>query len=128
MKAAPILLLLAFACAGCDDDEPRYAGLSFDVQSAPPTPVSVESDRIELIAGLAVKVGVDPLSTSETDYEKHDVVTLRSDAADLLAVYGTQDAREFVLVGLREGDTCLQVRINRVEQECIEVTILPSGE
>lgn len=128
MKAVRSLLLLACVCAGCDDDNPHYAGLSFDVQSAPPIPVSVESDRIELIAGLAVKVGVEPLSSSGTDYQARDLVTLRADDADLLAVYGTEDAREFVLVGLREGDTCLQVRIDRVERECIEVRILPSGE
>jgi hypothetical protein len=129
MRAWPQLLLLSMlACAGCDDGAPRYAGLSFDVQSAPPVPVSVESDRIELVAGLAVKVAVDPISAGESDYSGRDLVALRAEDADLLAVYGSEDAREFVLVGLREGDTCLQVKINRQERECIEVRILPSGE
>jgi hypothetical protein len=128
VRAHHLLLLVAVAWAGCDEDSPRYAGLEFDVQFVPPVPVSVESDRIELIAGLAVKVGVDPISASATDYSGRDLVTLRAEDADLLAVYGTEDAREFVLVGLREGDTCLQVKINREERECIEVRILPSGE
>jgi hypothetical protein len=123
-----LLLLSALACTGCDDDSPRYAGLSFDVQSAPPVPVSVESDRIELVTGLAVKVGVDPISAGEGDYSGRDLVALRAQDGDLLAVYATEDAREFVLVGLREGDTCLQVKINRQERECIDVRILPSGE
>jgi hypothetical protein len=90
--------------------------------------VSVESDRIELVAGLAVKVGVDPISAGEGDYSGRDLVALRAEDTDLLAVYAAEDAREFVLVGLREGDTCLQVKINRQERECIDVTILPSGE
>ena len=120
-------LLAALASAACDDS-PRYAGLEFDVQSAPPSPVSVESDRIELSAGLAVKVGVDPISAGGAEFTRRDKLALRADDEDVLAVYATEDAREFVLVGLREGETCLQVRINRQERECIDVRILPSWE
>lgn len=121
-------LLAALASAACDDDSPRYAGLEFDVQSAPPSPVSVESDRIELSAGLAVKVGVDPISAGGAEFTRRDKLALRADDEDVFAVYATEDAREFVLVGLREGETCLQVKINRQERECIDVRILPSWE
>jgi hypothetical protein len=120
-------MLALSICAGCADDNPEYVGLSFDVQSAPPVPVSVESDRIELIAGLAVKVGVEPISSGR-DYHDDDLLVLRSDDSDVLAVYAGEDAREFVLVGLREGETCLHVKLNRVERECIEVQILPAEE
>ena len=124
---ATALCIALSLCAGCADDDPEYAGLAFDVQSAPPVPVSVESDRIELIAGLAVKVGVQPISSGRK-YTDHDLVALRADDADLLAVYSGEDEREFVLVGLREGRTCLQVKLNRQERECIEVQISPAEE
>ena len=119
-------ILWAALCASCADTK-DYAGLEFDVQSAPPIPVSIESDRIELTAGIAVQVEVEPLSSGRS-YTDNDVVTLRADDDDLLAVYSGEHAREFVLVGLREGRTCLEVKINRHQEECIDVRILPPEE
>jgi uncharacterized protein YggU (UPF0235/DUF167 family) len=110
----------------CVRDE-KYEGLSFDVQSAPPVPVSVESDRIELVAGIAVKVRVKPESDGRS-YSSKDLVTLRADDSAIFEVYSAEDAREFVLVGLREGASCLEVRINRRAQECIELRVLPAVE
>jgi hypothetical protein len=120
--------LLVLVCTGCADDRKEYAGLSFDVQSAPPLPASVESDRIELVVGVAVQVGVEPVSTGGREYSEDDLLALRADDADVLGVYATEDARTFVLVGVREGDTCLQVKINRREQECIDVRVLAADE
>ena len=126
MKKNLALVTCALALMACSRDE-DYAGLSFDVQSSPPIPVSIESDRIKLVAGIAVKVEVEPLSDGDS-YSSQDLVALRADDSDIFDVYAAESTREFVLVGLREGETCLSVRINRHEEECIEVRVLPAEE
>jgi len=118
--------LAALVLSACVRDE-KYDGLAFDVQSSPPVPVSVESDRIELVAGIAVKVAVKPASSGRS-YSSSDQVNLRADDSDIFEVYDSEDAREFVLVGLREGESCLEVRINLRMEECIEVRVLPAEE
>lgn len=118
---AGLALLFLAAC------EIEYAGLDFDVQSSPPVPVSIESDRIEIPAGIAIQVAVRPLSEGEP-YSASDHVLLRSDDPEVLAVYATTNGRQFVLVGLRKGKTCLQVKINRHEKECIDVRVLAPEE
>lgn len=118
--------LAALVLMACVRDE-KYDGLSFDVQSSPPVPVSVEGDRIELVAGIAVKIEVKPRSAGRS-YSSNDEVNLRADDSAIFEVYGAEDAREFVLVGLREGESCLEVRINRRMEECIEVRVLPAEE
>jgi hypothetical protein len=110
----------------CVRDE-KYAGLTFDVQSSPPVPESIESDRIELVAGIAVKVKVKPESGGHS-YSSTDIVALRADDSDIFDVFGAEDAREFVFVGLREGESCLQVLINGRDQECIDVRVLAADE
>ena len=126
MKSKIAIAFCTLYALACVPDE-KYDGLSFDVQSAPPVPVSVESDRIELVSGIAVKVKVKPESDGRS-YSSKDLVTLRAEDDTTFEVYGSEDPREFVLVGLREGSSCLEVRINRREEECIEVRVLPSQE
>jgi KaiC/GvpD/RAD55 family RecA-like ATPase len=46
----------------------------------------------------------------------------------VLGVYDTTFGRQFVLVGLRKGKTCLQVKINRDKKECIDVRVLAPEE
>lgn len=116
-------LLCAALTAGCQEGT-RYVGLSFDPQSAPPAPVSFEPDRIEIPVGIAVQVEVHPQSSGD-GYDKQDLLSLRADDEDLLGVYATEDEHQFVFVGLREGRTCLEVRLNRTERECIDVRVVP---
>lgn len=120
------IALCALALAACIRDE-KYDGVTFVIQSAPPVPVSVESDRIELVAGIAVKIEVKPHSGGRS-YSSKDVVALRANDNLIFEAYGAEDPREFVLVGLREGDSCLEVRVNRREEECIEVRVLPGEQ
>lgn len=119
-RLALALALLAFGCAPSAD----YDGLSFEAKSAPPVPVSFEPDRIEIPVGIAVKIEV-TLHSEGRRYDEDDLLTLRADDEDVLEVYNAGSDREFVFVGLREGDTCLEVRVNRKEKECIEVRVLP---
>jgi hypothetical protein len=126
VRASFAILFCAVCSAACAHDE-KYVGLSFDPQSAPPIPVSIESDRIELVAGIAVKVEVTPKSDGRA-YSKDDLLALHAEDSTIFEVFGTEAAREFVFVGLREGESCLQVRINRHEEECIEVRVSASEQ
>ena len=117
------VLLFAGLCAACNEG-PHYVGVSFEPKSAPPVPVSFESDRIEIPVGIAVQVEARPESSGEA-YDKNDQLLLRADDEDLLGVYATENERQFVFVGLREGNTCLEVRLNRSERECIDVRVVP---
>jgi hypothetical protein len=119
------ILLLGLLATACVDDHPIYDGVAFEVESAPPSPVSVESDRIELVVGVAVRVYAEPISRSDVEYRNRDAFSLRSEDPDILEVYNTDDERTFVLVGVAEGRTCLEVRVNRRERECIDVRVLP---
>jgi hypothetical protein len=125
MKSQCFVGMCALLVSACADDAPRYAGVEFELLSSPPTSVSFEPDRIELVAGVAVKVAVTPLSRSEVDYGADARIGLRGDDADMLTIYATAADREFVVVGNEPGETCLRVIIDRAEQECIDVRVLP---
>lgn len=123
MKWRHLAWALALAPLGCADDEPRYAGLEFDIVSAPPTPVSIQTTSIELVQGVAVRVDVTPVSRGQR-YRERDLLSLRSRDAERFAVYaGEESDRSFVFVGLRAGESCLEVTINRDLEECIPVRI-----
>ncbi|MFT3923335.1 MAG: hypothetical protein QM778_12445 [Myxococcales bacterium] len=122
-RLAPLFLALALLSA-CAEDRAVYSGMQFDVQSAPASPASFEPDRIELVAGEAVKVLARPRSSGEIDYDDTDILVLRSGDPNVLEVYYTEDEREFVLVGSEAGQTCLEVLINRHREECIPVRVL----
>lgn len=124
MKRAFSWVLAACFAVGCGEDT-EYAGLSFELLSAPPVPVSVESDVIEIPAGIAVMVEATPESSGRS-FSDNVLLNLRADDEDRLGVYATEQDHQFVLVGLREGRTCLEVRVNRMERECIEVRVLPA--
>lgn len=124
MKKNMARLALCLLAAGCAEDRLEYAGTDFEVQSAPPSPVSFEPDLIQIVAGVAVKVHATPHSSGELEYTEQDLLTLRATAPEVLEVYGTEDAREFVLVGAEAGQTCVEVTINRKREECIPVRVL----
>lgn len=129
MKARSRLFALSLLTAlGCADDEPRYAGLEFDVVSSPPTPVSINTTHIELVEGIAVRVDVEPVSRGER-YHERDRVALRARDAERFAVYlGEEHDRSFVFVGLRPGESCLEVTINRELEECIPVRVRAAAQ
>jgi hypothetical protein len=123
MRRALLLAALGCSLLSCADDEKNYAGLEFEVLSAPPVPVSVGRNGIELFVGVAVKLEATPQSSGR-EYSKKDRLDLRGSSAELLSVYASEDeTRQFVLVALRPGDTCLEVLINRHSEECIPTRI-----
>lgn len=127
MIARVLTLTVALAAlVACGDEEREYAGVEFELLSAPPIPVSIHVDRLELTAGVAVKVEATPQSSGRS-YTKRDRIDLRSSGPELLAVYPSEESeRQFVLVALRPGDTCLEVLVNRHSEECIPARVRPA--
>jgi hypothetical protein len=122
-----ILLVTMVLAGACADERKEYAGLELDVISASPTPPSVQPDAITLVAGQAVLVAATPLSSGR-DYDDGDQLTLTPDDGDVFDVYAGTEQREFVLVGLRPGRSCLEVRVQRRREDCIDVRVLSADE
>jgi hypothetical protein len=114
------------ALLACGEDEREYAGVEFELLSAPPIPVSIHTGGLELTAGVAVKVEATPQSSGRS-YSKRDRLDLRSSGPELLAVYPSEgEDRHFVFVALRPGETCVEVLVNRHSEECIPARVRPA--
>jgi len=61
---------------GCSEGT-RYVGTSFELQSSPPVPVSIESDHIEIPVGIAVKLKATPESSGR-EYDGDEVLSLHA--------------------------------------------------
>lgn len=112
----------ALLLGACGADHHEYLGLDIEVVSAPPTPVSVQPDRIEMVAGLAVQVSARPLFRNPHPHDRNQL-TLRAEDEDVLDVFRGDEQGEFVLVALSAGRTCLWVIVDREDHECIDVRI-----
>lgn len=116
--------LCALAATGCDDG-PSYAGLSFDVISAPPVPVMITSDSVRLVEGIAVKVTVTPLSHGD-HFSKKTRISLNAKDPTLVSIFASEAPREFVFVGARSGESCLEVSVGGELEECIPLSVRPA--
>jgi hypothetical protein len=116
-----VLLLASSAC------QPSYAGLSIEPVSIPPTSVTVRSHLFELPVGVAVVISVRPRSSSQEPYASSAWIELVSLDRSVFEVKRRDDPREFVLVGVAPGETCVEVRIDGVPEECIDAVVRPQG-
>lgn len=120
------LAVMLAALVACGEDEREYAGVEFELLSAPPIPVSIHVGGLELSAGVAVKVEANPQSSGRS-YTKRDRIDLRSSGPEVLSVYPSEEGdRQFVIVALRPGDTCVEVLVNRHSEECIPARVRPA--
>lgn len=122
MRRIVLCALLFAAPAAC---APSYGAIDIEPISTPPVSVTVRDFLIEMPAGIAVVVQVSPRSDNQNEYDDTYKVDLISQDREIFNVYRREDRREFVLVGVAEGDTCVEVRIDGSPQDCIEVTITP---
>lgn len=125
MRAKSQLFALALLLVGCGEEQ-EYAGVEFEVQSAPPTDVKVQSDSIEVPAGVAVRVYA-RIRSSGAPYGLSDHLSFVGKDSDLVDVALTAQERQVFLVGKNPGRTCLEVRINRALVDCIPFEV-PSQE
>jgi hypothetical protein len=102
---------------------PEFETLVIDQKSSPPARVRLGGDVIVVPPGIAVVVEVEPKSASREEYDDDaDVDLLSADARIFDVVPGTED-REFAFVGVTAGETCMQVRIDGDEVDCIDVRV-----
>ena len=118
--------LVALGLAGC---QPAYESVDVVAVSTTPVEVTVRDFLVELPAGTAVVVAVTPRSGNRHDYDDKTLVQLQTEDAHVMTVYARPQPREFVLVGVDAGETCLQVRLDGVARDCISVVVEPpSGD
>jgi hypothetical protein len=114
------LFALALAAIGC---APSYGSVDFDPISAPPAFVDISEALIVMPAGVAVVVQATLHSDSREDYDDTYRLDLISRDRDVFTTFRRPDDREFTLVGVLEGQTCLEVRIEGDVKDCIDVEI-----
>ena len=114
---------VALAAGAC---QPSFGYLEIEPISSPPSGVTatIGTDEIELPVGIAIAARVVPHSDNATPYGRGDRLRLRAKDDDILELEPTLDAREWVFVGLSEGDTCIAVEINRDEVDCIDAEVI----
>jgi hypothetical protein len=114
-------LFAVLSLSACGDEK-AYAGVDFEVLSAPPTDVKIQSDSIEIPTGVAVQVFA-RVRSSGPPFTSSDHVTFVGKNGDLVDVFLTARDRQVFLVGRNPGSTCLEVRINRSKVDCIPVEV-----
>lgn len=119
---------LAAACLSATACQPSYQAVEFSTISSPPVNVTIRDFLIEMPAGVGAAVRVSPVSGNNNEYDSGQRIDLRSQDRDVLTVYRRKNRREFVLVGVNPGTTCLEVVIDGDGEECIDVEITePAG-
>lgn len=120
MTRAILFLLTTTALLACG---PRYKAIELTLRNQPPVPVRVDGDEIEIPLGIAVSVHAEVFSSTNLEYTDEDIVDLESRDRDILQVEATEGERNFVLVAMAVGETCLAVEVNFDEEECIPVRV-----
>ena len=109
--------LLLTACA------PDYGGLAIEIEGVALAGDYVESRRVNLVLGHVVRVHARPRSLTSQVYENPARFELVSAAPEVARVYRDAEDWRWVLVGRQQGDTCIEVRIDGKEQECLEIRV-----
>ena len=118
----PMLGWTLCACllvAGCG---PSYERLDIDLLTDPPRKVSVD-DGIQVSLGVVAIVRVRPISSSSS-YDSDEVVRLDSRNDSILTVEASTEHRTFALIGMSEGETCVEVSVDGDFGECIPARVV----
>lgn len=108
---------------GCGES-PEYGGMTFDLRTNPPVQVTLDDDGIELPVGIAFLIKALPVSANSDRYTASDDMELSSANESILGVYEYERITKVVLVGVREGNTCMRVEINGRNEACIPVRVV----
>ncbi len=112
--------LLALLLGGCGPD---YGGLAIEVEGVALAGDFVESRRINLVLGHAVRVHARPRSLTSQVYEDPTRFDLISADTDIARTYRDPEDWRWVLVARSVGITCIEVRVDNAKQECVELTV-----
>lgn len=114
------LFIAGALLVGC---APDFSHVELEPLSTPPVPVSVRGAEIELPAGVAVVVRAELFSDSARPYDENHSLDLLSADRVVFTTYQREDDREFVLVGVNPGETCMEVVINGHVEDCVPVIV-----
>lgn len=115
------LLLAALALAGVACG-PQYETITFTLRNNPPVAVLVDDDAIELPVGIAAAIHAELESGTKIEYVDEPLDLDSQDPAILRVDVGT-GARNFVLIGVAVGETCLAVEVEDAQEDCIPVRV-----
>lgn len=116
-KLCAFALLMVTACKA------DYGGLAIEVDGSALPGDDIESTRLRIVRGHAVRVHARPRSLSAETYDDSRRVQLHAASDDVARVYRDPDVWRWVIVGRAVGQTCIEVIIDGAVEECIEITV-----
>ncbi len=118
-RAGLALLGLVVACS------PSYDGVDIETATSPPSAVFVNSREVEIPAGVSVLVEARVRSSNRHEFDASYDVELRSDDRNILRVEPGGARAEFILIGVRPGNTCVEVVVDDDIEDCIDTVVIP---
>ena len=120
-RLATMLLPGVLALGGCGS---QYADLEVRIEGAAPSGSVVRFDQVRMEEGVALRVHARPRSGTPQEFEDPDAVDLRAmDPEVLQAFRDAEDDWRWVLVARGAGETCLEVIVEGVVEDCIPTTV-----
>lgn len=116
------LSLFALTPLGCSEPTAKYGDVSLTALNNPPGIVSLEDDEIGLSAGAAAYISTRLESRTDENYPSSTELDMRSRDPEIFQVYNGE-GRAFVLIGIAEGTSCLEIVVNNTVEDCIDVVI-----
>lgn len=119
MRRGALAILVALAACS-----PNYDGVDLETTTSPPTTVFVSSREVELPAGVSVLVEARARSANRHSYDASYDVELRSDDRNVLRIEPGVARSEFLLIGVRAGNTCIEVIVDDELEDCIDAVVV----
>lgn len=118
MSVCLMATLGALPC-GCRPSEPEYDYFTLREPTNPPGPAVVTPREIELVEDTAAAFKSWPVSGNEIEYGGPEDFDIRSRDESVMAVYPASDDYQWVVHGVRPGETCIEVVVRDVVEDCI---------
>ena len=117
-------MVLSFLGIQACQDDPEYEKITFTKTDSSPAGYDtyVGSDRIVLAAGIVQAIKAD-VEYQGNRYLIGSFVDLASRDETIFGILSMGKKNQYLLIGKRQGQTCMDVTVNGVWEECIGVTI-----
>jgi hypothetical protein len=114
-----ILAVIAIAAGGC---QPHYEGAVIRYLSGAG---DVRGHELEVVEAQAMVISVRPRSDNPfEEYEKFDLVDLRSANETIMLVAPADDVNKFVVVGAGLGEASIELLVNDREEDILNGTVV----
>ena len=118
------LAAIGLMAVGCAETAPaaEFGNLQLTANNTPPGQISLQADRITLAEGAALSVTAEVESRTSEPYSVSTELDLRTSDSTVFQVYPSGGV-SFVLVGISEGESCLEVVVDGSVESCVDVVI-----